>query len=125
MRRVVSAVRVRRPHWLYLKLISRSPTCTPTIRETPTQACSSPSPTTIIEPGTLAIGCGDVICQRLEGKGQMSALNHERTARMMITGCVCVTPLAYTIQRSVNRALPGTAHAMRVVRCAGGRDGDE
>lgn len=73
-----------------------------------------PPPRSSTAPGTLAIGCGDVICQRLEGKEEASTLNHERTARMMITGCVCVTPLAYTIQRSVNRALPGTA--MRVVQ---------
>ncbi len=47
-----------------------------------------------------------MICQRLEGK-EAQALVPERTARMMITGAVCVSPMAWFIQRSVNRALPG------------------
>ena len=54
-------------------------------------------------PGTMAIACGDMLCQRLEGKEEICI---ERTARMAITGAVIVTPSAYYLGSKIERIVP-------------------
>jgi len=54
-------------------------------------------------PGTTAIACGDMLCQRLEGKEEICI---ERTARMAITGAVIVTPSAYYLGSKIERIVP-------------------
>jgi hypothetical protein len=54
-------------------------------------------------PGTLAIACGDVLCQQLEGKKEICK---ERTARMALTGAVLVTPLSFYLGSKIDRVVP-------------------
>jgi hypothetical protein len=54
-------------------------------------------------PGTLAIACGDMLCQRLEGKKEICL---ERTARMAITGALIVTPSAYYLGSKIEHIVP-------------------
>ncbi|GAB5030196.1 pxmp2 4 family protein 4-like, partial [Nannochloropsis oceanica] len=67
-------------------------------------------------PGTLAIACGDMLCQRLEGKIEICL---ERTTRMAITGALIVTPSAYYLGSKIERIVPKANTTFTTIAKAG------